>query len=146
MNWVWPGNEYWSCFWSRFYHWAGDSVLPFSVSLSDVIVVKSSWNFVERHEHQATLLPSLLYWEIYPCVWVCLFIRIFISHLHEKHSRTRLQNLTLEFLYLYNFKMLYRRLIFLLGILLSIRSSRRVLYSYFEKVCRKNCACDNPER
>ena len=101
--WVWPGNEYWSCFWSRFYHWAGDSVLPFSLSLSDVIPVKSSWNFVEKHEHQATVLPSVLYWEIYPCVWVCLFIRIFISHLHEKHSRTRLQNLTLVFLYLYNF-------------------------------------------
>ena len=66
--------------------------------------VKSSGNFVERHEHQATVLPSVLYWEIYPCVWVCLFIRIFISHLHEKHSRTRLQNLTIVFLYLYHFK------------------------------------------
>ena len=41
--------------------------------------------------------------------------------------------------------MLYRRLIFLLGILVSIRPSRRVLYSYFEKDCRKNCACDNLE-
>ena len=43
-------------------------------------------------------------------------------------------------------KMLYGRLIFLLGILLPIRPSRRVLYSYFEKGYRENFAFDNPER
>ena len=41
--------------------------------------------------------------------------------------------------------MLYRRLIFLLGILLSIRPSLRVLYNYFEKVVGKTVHATIPK-
>ena len=79
----------------------------------------------------------MLCWEIYPCVWVCLFIRIFISHLHEKHSRTRLRNLTLVFPYLYNFK----------NALLSSDISARyfVVNKTLEKGCRKNVHATIPK-